>query len=61
MSKPRKHLAAQKDGEPLCGRFVLDRTTITNVLQDVTCPQCRAYIDPLPSVPPAGPVDEAGR
>lgn len=39
MSKPRRHMATMT-GDALCGRYVLDRTTVRDNPQLVTCKQC---------------------
>lgn len=32
-------------GDPLCRRFVLDRTSILKDAEDVTCPQCKRMMN----------------
>lgn len=40
MSKPRKHLQNAR-GDALCGKTVLDRTTIVIDPLEASCPRCR--------------------
>jgi len=43
MSKPRKHMNDGND-EALCGRIILDKTTLIDDVDDITCPQCVAKL-----------------